>query len=131
MKDGQSSPEAAAALRHLTALYGTAHAAGPSEAIALRMSQRLLAKVIESRSVRLSVAAAKEGPLTWSISVIATLAVFTFAWFFGLPSLATKLVMGGLFAMAVMTVVYVIFILRDPFSGTLGLSATPYLELAG
>jgi len=33
--------------------------------------------------------------------------------------------------MAVMTIVYVIFILRDPFSGTLGLPATPYLALAG
>jgi len=35
------------------------------------------------------------------------------------------------FAMAVMLVVYVVFILRDPFSGTLGLTANPYLELAG
>ena len=31
----------------------------------------------------------------------------------------------------VLAVVYVIFILRDPFSGTLGLPATPYLALAG
>ena len=131
MKDGRSSPEAAAALGQLTATYGTAHPADPSEKIALRMSQRLLAKVVESRSLRLAVAEAKEGPLSWAVAVIATLSVFTFAWFFGLPSLATKLVMGGVFAMAIMLVIYVIFILRDPFSGTLGLTANPYLELAG
>jgi Protein of unknown function (DUF4239) len=131
MKDGRSSPEAAAALERLTAIYGSARAAGPSENIALRMSQQLLAKVVESRSLRLAVAEAKEGPLSWAISVIATLSVFTFAWFFGLPTLATKLVMGGVFAMAVMLVVYVVFVLRDPFSGTLGLTANPYLELAG
>jgi len=131
MKDGRSSPEAAAALGRLTAAYGGAHPADPSEKIALWMSQRLVAKVVESRSLRLAVAAAKEGPLSWAVAIIATLAVFTFAWFFGLPSLATKLVMGGVFAMAVMLVVYVVFVLRDPFSGTLGLTANPYLELAG
>jgi hypothetical protein len=131
MEDGGSSPEAAAALGRLTALYGTIRATGPGEAAALRMSQRLLAKVIESRSARLSLAGAKERPATWTITVFVTLCVFAFAWFFGLPTLTTKLVMGGLFATAVMTIVYVIFLLRDPFSGTLGLPATPYLALAG
>jgi hypothetical protein len=131
MKDGGSSPEAAAALGRLTAAFGSAEAADPGEKTALWMSQRLLAKVVESRSLRLAVAAAKEGPLSWAIAIIATLAVFTFAWFFGLPTLATKLVMGGVFAMAVMLVVYVVFILRDPFSGTLGLTANPYLDLVG
>ena len=131
MEDGRSSPEAAAALGRLTALYGTARATGPSETIALRMSQRLLAKVVESRSARLSLATEKDGPATWAIAVFVTLCVFAFAWFFGLPTLTTKLVMGGLFATAVMTIIYVIFLLRDPFSGTLGLPATPYLALAG
>ena len=131
MKDGRASPEAAAALGRLTAAYGSAHPADPREKTALWVSQRLLAKVVESRSLRLAVAAAKEGPLSWAIAIIATLSVFTFGWFFGLPTLATKLVMGGVFAMAVMLVVYVVFILRDPFSGTLGLTANPYLELAG
>ena len=131
MKSGRSSPEAAIALGRLTAAYGAARPTDPSEKIALRMSQWLLAKVVESRALRLAVAEAKEGPLTWAVAVIAVIAVFTFTWFFGLPSLATKLVMGGVFAMAVMLVVYVVFILRDPFSGTLGLPATPYLALPG
>src|SRR5689334_9355310 len=73
MKDGGSSPEAAAALGRLTAAFGSAQAADPGEKTALWMSQRLLAKVVESRSLRLAVAAAKEGPLSWAIAIIATL----------------------------------------------------------
>ena len=131
MENGQASPEAAAALERLTSVFGDARATGPRETMALRLSQRLLAKVVDSRSARLSLVAAKDGPATWAIAVVVTLAVLAFTWFFGLPTLATKLVMGGLFVAAVMTIVYVIFILRHPLSGTLGLPATPYLALAG
>jgi hypothetical protein len=131
MAQGDSSPTAAAALGRLTAAFGSARVATPAESSALRLSQRLLAKVIEARSARLSITAATDGTVTWAVALLVTLCVLAFAWFFGLPTLATRLAMGALFTTSIMTVIYVIFVLRHPFSGNLGVSAAGFLALAG
>jgi len=131
MARGEASPAAAAALQGVAAAFGDTDATEAADAVTLRLSQRVLAKVIQDRSERLSRAAAPGTSLTWVVTLVVVLASLSFAWFFGLPSLASKLVMGGLLAAAMLLIVFLIVVLRHPFDGSWGLTATPFLALAG
>lgn len=127
---GAHSAAATDALQALSAAYATAKATTLREQGLLNYSNRLVRELAEQRENRLASAQYPLGA-TLHILVAYTLgAALVLSLFFGLPSLATKLVLGTLFSWSLALVLLFNDVLANAFSGHAALTSQPYQELA-
>lgn len=127
---GRGSARATDALQHLTQAHATAHAGDLREEAILRHAQHLIRKLAEQREARLSAASHPFGPLVHWVMVIAISATAALSWFFGLPSLRTKLLLSSLFAFALAVPFTLNYVLVQAFDGPAALNGSAYAETA-
>ncbi len=127
---GDRSYSASDALQRLTTKYAAAQTHSLRERLLLNYSNRLVRELAEQREARLAAARYLLGG-TLQVVIVYTLgATLILNWFFGLPSLTTKLVLGSLFAVSVATVLMFNDVLAHAFDGPAVLDNSAYLELA-
>ncbi|CAA7623916.1 membrane hypothetical protein [Candidatus Terasakiella magnetica] len=130
MAEGQASEAVSDALRTLTRTYATTRAATPRERSILRYSAGQLVALAQSRESRVEAARFHLGSAMFSLLIIGTGISILMSWFFGLPTMLTKLVMGILFTWSMMLVVIYVYALLHPFTGPVGVSNENYLDIA-
>ena len=124
------SAAASDALQALTRAYSGAAAGGPRERVILRHSNRLVRELAEQREARLTTARYPHGDLLQGLLVVTLGVTLTISWFFGATSLASKLVLGTMFAFSVSLALVFNQVMAHAFDGPGQVDASAYLELA-
>ncbi len=129
MAQGRHSEVGAEALENLTRAYAATRGESPRERLILQFSGRQLVTLAQSREMRLESAAFPLGKILFQVLLISVALAIFLSWFFGLPTLLTKLTMGIIFTWSMILVLVYVGALVHPFAGPVAISNSPYMDI--
>ena len=125
MANGHGSPKVEASLDRLYALYGRSGSAGIQDN-ADSSSLQLLNDVSAQRASRVFEAAGALDSVMWVVVFFGAFCTMSFALLFYLEHRGIQIVMIGILAALIFSMLFLLVVLDDPFSGDYHVSAEPF-----
>jgi hypothetical protein len=130
MRAGARAAVATDTLQVLIRTYAAAQAADAREQVILHSSRRLVEELSEQREKRLAAARQPLSETLQGVLVASLGATLMLSWFFGMPSLSSKIALGILFSFSLGSLLMFHAVLAQAFTGPAALDASAYGELA-
>lgn len=132
MAKGDESPVSRSAFRKMLGAYFSFSPVNTQDRSLVAFGNLAVAMVVEARTNRLNNNVSKEfSDFIW-VSLLALVAITAmFNWFFGTRSLRSQVAMGAALGASILTCVFIVFLLSNPFAGDTSIRPTSFVELAG
>lgn len=131
MAQGNESPIADSAFQKVLAAYFSFNPVDLRDRSVVAFGNQAVAMMVEARTNRINNNVAREfSDFTW-FSLLALVAVTAmFNWFFGTRGLRSQVAMGVVLGVSILSCVFIVFLLGNPYAGATAISSAPFLELA-
>ncbi|MBF0129647.1 MAG: DUF4239 domain-containing protein [Alphaproteobacteria bacterium] len=131
MVTGDDSPVSRAAFRRMLGVYFSFNPTDTADRSVVALGNLAVAMVVEARTNRLNNNVSKEfSDFIWVSLLGLVIITAMFNWFFGTRSLLSQVVMGISLGASILTCIFLVFLLSNPFAGDAAIRPTPFLELA-
>ncbi|MEO5375203.1 MAG: DUF4239 domain-containing protein [Alphaproteobacteria bacterium] len=132
MASGDDSPISRAAFRRMLGVYFSFNPVDVSDRSVVAMGNLAVAMAVEARTNRLNNNVSRElSNFIWLSLLGLVVITAMFNWFFGTRGLRSQVAMGIALGSSILTCVFIVFLLANPFAGDTAIPPTPFLELAG
>lgn len=131
MARGDDSPVSRAAFRRMLGAYFSFTPIDVADRSVVAFGNLAVAMVVEARTNRLNNNQSKQfSDFIWVSLLSLVVITAMFNWFFGTRSLYSQVAMGISLGTAILTCIFLVFLLSNPFAGDTAIRPAPFLELA-